>query len=175
MTTPRKSELSKTASAFRRAFAQLGQVLPIPRMARALPWRSILMPWQWIPSPVMLAMIALVALAMVLDTLAAPSTVATIGGQDVPPLACEEDETIGFVGIPDTLVCVHYENYAEQDAGGCIRPAFYVEAAGVCVLAVPPASTPAPAGTATPATTPTATLVATIGAPSAGMAGEPIR
>lgn len=38
-------------------------------------------------------------------------SVATIGGTDVPnTLHCEEDEVISFVGIPDTLVCVHFEN-----------------------------------------------------------------
>lgn len=175
MTTPRKSELSKTVGAFRRAFAQLGQVLPMPRMARALPWRAILMPWRWIPSPVMLAMIGLVALAMVLDAIAAPATVATIGGQAVPVLACQEDETIAFVGIPDTLVCVHIDSYAEQDAGGCVKPAFYVEAAGQCVLAVPPVSTPEPTPTATPTVASTASPTSPIGAPSTGMAGGTTR
>lgn len=34
---------------------------------------------------------------------------ATIGGQQVPAIECEEDEVIGFIGIPDTLVCIHYE------------------------------------------------------------------
>jgi hypothetical protein len=176
MVTKRKSDLSKTAGAFRRAFTQLARSLPIPAALRRN-WLSVLFPIRLVSQPVALALIALVALVLVLDALGALDddtlTPATIGGQDVPALACEEDETIGFVGIPDTLVCVHFENYAVQDVGGCVRPAFYVEAADRCVLvAVPPASAPTATvtatATATGTATPTATANSPIGAPSTG-------
>lgn len=43
--------------------------------------------------------------------------VATIGGTPVPSdLHCEEDEVIGFVGLPDTLVCVHPDVLADPEA-----------------------------------------------------------
>lgn len=170
MTTPRKSELSKTASAFRRAFVQLRQALPSTLRAN---WKTILFPIRLVPVPVALALIALVALAMILYPPVDDVPVATIGGQDVPPLACEEDETIGFVGVPDTLVCVHYENYAEPDAGGCTRPAFHAEALGVCVLAVSPTPGSMASPTAVSPALPTATAAAIVGAPSAGMVGLP--
>lgn len=35
---------------------------------------------------------------------------ATIGGTKVPELHCQEDEVIGFNGIPDTLVCIHIDD-----------------------------------------------------------------
>ena len=38
--------------------------------------------------------------------------VATIGGQPVPPMACEEDEVIGYIGIPDLLACIHIDDFA---------------------------------------------------------------
>ncbi len=171
MVTKRKSELSKTAGAFRRAFSQAGSATPAVLRAN---WRTILFPIRLVPTSVVLALIALVALAMILyppvDETAEP---ATIGGQDVPSsLHCQEDESIGFVGVPDTLVCVHVDNYAEQDAGGCTRPAFYAEAIGICVLAYPPASTPAPSATA-PSAGATIALSppAIIGSPSAGTGG----
>lgn len=135
MTTPRKSEISKAAGAFRRAFVQLQRALPATIRQH---WLTILFPIRLIPSPVALALIALFALAMYLN----PSAeVASIGGQDVPPLACEEDELIGFVGIPDLLVCIHHEN---------------VSAASVATsTAIIPTPTPA----------------VTVGAPSVGMPG----
>ena len=34
---------------------------------------------------------------------------ATVGGTNVPPLQCEEDELIGFVGVPDTLECIQID------------------------------------------------------------------
>jgi hypothetical protein len=34
---------------------------------------------------------------------------ATVGGTPVPDdLHCEEDEVIGFHGVPDDLACLHY-------------------------------------------------------------------
>lgn len=37
---------------------------------------------------------------------------ANVGGTDVPNgLQCEEDEVIGFIGIPDTLVCLHIDSF----------------------------------------------------------------
>lgn len=37
---------------------------------------------------------------------------ASVGGTDVPNgLTCEEDEVIGFVGMPDVLVCVHVDSF----------------------------------------------------------------
>ncbi len=148
MVTRRKTEMEKSRGAFRRAFAQLGRSLPATLKGN---WRNVVMPWRLLPVPVALALIALVALAMVLDGLGVVGDVATIGGQPVPAaLACAEDESIAFVGIPDTLVCVHVENYAEPDAG-CTRPAFYSKALGVCVLTV---ATPAATATDTPTGSP---------------------
>ncbi len=168
MTTKRKSELTKTAGAFRRAFKQARESMPAVLREH---WKTILFPIRLVPTPVALALIALVALAMILYPPVDEAGTATIGGQDVPSaLHCEEDETIGFVGIPDTLLCVHYENYAEPDAGGCTRPAFYAESVGVCVLAVAPVPTSTPTVPSTPTATPTSTP-ATIGSPSAGMGG----
>ena len=34
---------------------------------------------------------------------------ATVGGTNVPPLRCEEDEVIGFLGVPDTLECIQID------------------------------------------------------------------
>ncbi len=46
---------------------------------------------------------------------------ATIGGTVVPKLDCQEDEVIGFIGVPDTLVCIHIEQAGER--GGSVPPA----------------------------------------------------
>lgn len=62
-------------------------------------------------------------------------TGATIGGTLVPNyLDCEEDEAIAFVGIPDTLVCVHVEQVGERDAHGCVRPAVFDPDLTHCIL-----------------------------------------
>lgn len=120
MTTKRKTEMQKARGAFGRAFTQTGQAIPATVRRH---WRKLLMPWTMLPHSVALALIGLVALAMVLDT---GDGSATIGGTAVPStLDCAEDESIAFVGIPDTLVCVHVDNFAEPDAHGCTRPAFY--------------------------------------------------
>lgn len=59
---------------------------------------------------------------------------ATVGGTFVPAdLACEEDQVIGFVGIPDTLVCIQFDE-TEADADGCVPPAFFSEELTHCVL-----------------------------------------
>lgn len=112
MVTKRKTEMEKTRAAFGRAFSQLFRRLPATLRRN---WLNILMPWRLLPQPVALALIGLVALAMV----CAPPTDAgrdasTIGGTLVPDgLHCAEDEVIGFVGIPDTLVCVHTDKLQE--------------------------------------------------------------
>ncbi len=36
---------------------------------------------------------------------------ATVGGTVVPPLECEEDEVIGFFGVPNTLACIHIDSF----------------------------------------------------------------
>lgn len=164
MVTKRLSEMAKARRAFRRAFAQLGQSLPA--LARNN-WRNVLMPWRLLPQPIALALIGLVALAMVLNPPEADSfDVATIGGTAVPStLACEEDEVIGFVGIPDTLVCIQFEQTVNGDAHGCVPPAFYSEALAVCVLGVSEVSSTAVSSTATA----TAPLVAT-SLPTTGIA-----
>ena len=36
---------------------------------------------------------------------------ATVGGTKVPELECEEDEVIGFFGVPDTLACIHIDSF----------------------------------------------------------------
>lgn len=74
MVTKRKTELDKASGDMRRAFVRFTRALPmVAWIIRAMPktrpsWRTILMPWRLIPSPVALALIALVALAMVLDS-----------------------------------------------------------------------------------------------------------
>ncbi len=36
---------------------------------------------------------------------------ATVGGTTVPELECEEDEVIGFFGVPNTLACIHIDSF----------------------------------------------------------------
>ncbi len=106
MSTRRKTEIEKARGQFARAFVQLGRSIPATLRAN---WRNVLMPWRMLPMPVALALVALVGLAMVLDT--GDDIGATVGGTLVPAaLDCEEDEVIGFVGIPDLLVCVHVDS-----------------------------------------------------------------
>ncbi len=106
MSTRRKTEIEKARGQFARAFVQLGRSIPATLRAN---WRNVLMPWRMLPMPVALALVALVGLAMVLDT--GEEIGATVGGTLVPAaLDCEEDEVIGFVGIPDLLVCVHVDS-----------------------------------------------------------------
>ena len=144
MTTKRKTEIEKARGQFVRAFRQLGRSLPAALRAN---WRNVLMPWRMLPLPLALALVALIALAMVLDE--GDATSATVGGTLVPAtLDCEEDEVIGFVGIPDTLVCVHVDSFVATDT---------------------PTSTPTPTGTptgkasdtptGTPTPTPTGTAI----------------
>lgn len=53
----------------------------------------------------------------------------TVGSQDVPPYThCAEDEAIGFIGIPDTLVCFNVPDLTEEyDA--CANNARWIRAA----------------------------------------------
>ena len=76
-----------------------------------------------------------IAQAELLGVCEGAQPVATIGGTAVPStLACEEDEVIGFVGIPDTLVCIHYEQTVNADEHGCVPPAEFSEWYTHCVL-----------------------------------------
>ncbi len=138
MTTRRKTEIAKARGQFARAFAQLGRSLPATLRAN---WRNVLMPWRMLPMPLALALVALIGLAMVLDE--GDTTGATVGGTLVPvALDCEEDEVIGFNGIPDTLVCVHVDSFVATDTP----------------TATPtPTSTPTGKASDTPTSTPTPT------------------
>ena len=102
MVTKRKSEFSKARGDTRRAVVRMVKALPI--IAR-VNWRTVVMPWRLIPMPVALALIALVALAMVLDngdnvdasagTLEGQGVM--IGGDTVDAgTRCEEDEVITY-------------------------------------------------------------------------------
>ncbi len=46
---------------------------------------------------------------------------ATIAGQRVPELHCQEDELIGFHGIPDEISCVHIDWLRDNLLGGQVR------------------------------------------------------
>lgn len=65
--------------------------------------------------PWLLALIVIAAMG-VGYLLAAPALessppASTIGGTEVPTdLDCEEDEVIGFHGVPDSLDCLHLDN-----------------------------------------------------------------
>ena len=101
MVTKRKSEFQKARGESWRAVKSMGRALPI--LAR-VNWRNIVMPWRMIPMPLAMALIALVALAMVLDRgddvasatdQALGGSAVMIGGDTVAPgTHCEEDEII---------------------------------------------------------------------------------
>lgn len=118
MVTKRKSEFSKARGDIRRATVRMVKALPMVRVN----WRNVIMPWRLIPMPIAMALIALVALAMVLDNgdnVGASVGVGVleeqrvmIGGDTVDPgTRCEEDEIIYYrVLMGGTGVgCVHYE------------------------------------------------------------------
>jgi len=93
--TKKLTRNQKTRAAFGRAFVTAGMS---PRAASRIMranWRNVVMPWRMIPNSIVLALIALVALAMVLD----------IGEEPVSPT----------MSAPDAVVCVA-EQEAEQEA-----------------------------------------------------------
>ena len=126
MVTKRKTEFSKASGDLRRSFARMWHALPVVGRAN---WRMLLQPWRMVPAPVALALIALIALAMVLDTgeqtsasggtvtaaTATPDTSIMIGADTVAPgTQCQEDEVITYlVLVGGTGVgCVNYEYVA---------------------------------------------------------------
>lgn len=128
MVTKRKSELSKATGDVRRAFGRFGRALP---MVARVNWRMVLMPWRMIPMPIALALIALVALAMVLDTGDAPASAngdvvigdIMIGGDVVAPgTRCEEDETIYYLALlgGEGVGCVHVEYIVMEFLLDCV-------------------------------------------------------
>ena len=123
MVTKRKSEISKATGDLRRATARMWRALPMVGRAN---WGMMLQPWRLVPAPVALALIALIALAMVLDTgeqtsasaytvpagSPTPDTSIMIGGDTVAPgTQCEEDEVITYLALVGGtgVGCVNYE------------------------------------------------------------------
>ena len=125
MVTKRKTELAKATGDVRRAFGRFMRALPT--VAR-INWRNVLMPWRLIPAPVALALIALVALAMVLDNGDSADATATdgdvvIGGDVVAPgTRCEEDEVIYYRALMggQGVGCVHYEYIVMDFIADCL-------------------------------------------------------
>ena len=123
MTTKRKSELHKASGDMMRATSRFMRALP---MVTRVNWRNVVMPWRMIPAPVALALIALVALAMVLDNgddVAASSADVTIGADTVAPgTSCEEDEVIGYLVLlgGEGVGCIHYEYIVMEFIGDCL-------------------------------------------------------
>lgn len=124
MVTKRKSEYAKARGDVRRALARMVKALP---MVARVNWRNIVMPWRMLPVPVALALIALVALAMVLDrgdeVIAALPSDVTIGGDTVAPgTHCEEDEVITYRVLMggQGVGCVHVEYVIQEFIGECI-------------------------------------------------------
>ena len=117
MVTRRKSETSKAMGETRRGLAHLVGSLP---MVARVNWRTLVMPWRLIPMPVAMALIALVALAMVLDkgddmqvsAFPLDGQGVTIGGDTVAPgTRCAEGEVITYRALMGGtgVGCVHYE------------------------------------------------------------------
>ncbi len=108
-------------------------VAALPLMAR-VNWRNVVMPWRMLPAPVALALIALVALAMVLDrgsdAVAQQPIPAPLSGQGVmvgadtvaPGTRCEEDEVITYRALigGQGVGCVHYEYVVMEFLNDCI-------------------------------------------------------
>lgn len=125
MVTKRKSEFQKARGDTRRAFGRMVAALP---MVARLNWRNIVMPWRMLPAPVAMALIALVALAMVLDNGehvdAQPiGGSVTIGADTVPPdTHCAEDEVITYRALigREGVGCVHYEYVVMEFLDDCI-------------------------------------------------------
>ena len=126
MVTKRKSEFEKARGDARRGLARMVGTLPL--VAR-LNWRNVVMPWRMLPAPVALALIALVALAMVLDTgenaeaFPLEGAGVTIGGDTVTPgTRCAEDEVITYLALlgGEGVGCVHYEYVVMQFLNDCI-------------------------------------------------------
>ncbi len=128
MATQRKSEFAKARGDARRGITRL--VGSLPGMAR-LNWRTVIMPWRLIPMPIGMALIALVALAMVLDT--GGDAVAdappldgqgvVIGADTVPEgTRCQEDEVITYRALLgyDGVGCVHYEYVVMDFIAECL-------------------------------------------------------
>lgn len=122
MVTKRKSELQKASGDCRRAFGRMVAALP---MVARVNWRNVVMPWRLIPAPVALALIALVALAMVLDNgdnVTANGDV-VIGADVVAPgTTCAEDEVISYLAPlgREGVGCVHYEYIVMEFIADCV-------------------------------------------------------
>ncbi len=114
MTTRRKSEFEKARGDVRRSISRMVRMLPYLAFVN---WRNIVMPWRMLPVPVALALIALVALAMILDNGSDANAQplaqdVTIGSDTVAPgTHCEEDEVISYRALlgGQGVGCVHYE------------------------------------------------------------------
>ncbi len=124
MATKRKSEFDKARGDTRRAVIRMVKALPV--VARVT-WRNVVMPWRMLPAPVALALIALVALAMVLDTgdnvNADNVQGVVIGGDTVPPgTHCQEDDVITYRVLlgGQGVGCVHYEYVIMEFIGDCL-------------------------------------------------------
>ncbi len=130
MVTKRKSEFNKARGDTRRAVVRMLRALPV--VAR-VNWRNIVMPWRLIPMPVALALIALVALAMLLDTgddaSAQPAVSPAVGegvviGADTVAAGtrCAEDEVITYRALigGSGVGCEHYEYLIMDFIGECL-------------------------------------------------------
>lgn len=131
MVTKRKSELAKARGETLRAASRMVKALP---MVARVNWRNIVMPWRMLPAPVALALIALVALAMVLDTGSDASATGEpptpiqgqgvmVGGDTVAPgTRCAEDDVITYRVLMggSGVGCVHYEYLAMDFLAECI-------------------------------------------------------
>lgn len=126
MATKRKSEFAKASGDTRRAVVRLVRALPV---VTRLNWRNVFMPWRLVPMPIGMALIALVALAMILDT-GSDANADTLEGQGVmigadtvsPGTRCEEDEVITYRVLMggQGVGCVHYEYVVMEFIGDCL-------------------------------------------------------
>ncbi len=126
MTTKRKSELHKASGDVLRGASRFMRALP---MVARVNWRNVVMPWRMLPMPVAIALIALVALAMVLDNGDVPASAegngegVTIGADTVAPgTTCAEDEVITYRALlgGEGVGCVHYEYLAMEFIADCL-------------------------------------------------------
>lgn len=128
MVTRRKSEFEKARGEMRRGLHSLIRAVPV--LAR-LHWRDLVMPWRRLSAPVALALIALVALAMILDTgenvnadPVLPEGAGVMVGGDVvaPGTRCEEDEVITYRVLMggEGVGCVHYDYVVMEFLDTCI-------------------------------------------------------
>ena len=112
--TTKRTDRQKTRAAFARAFRQAG-IPSLPAAMRAN-WRNVVMPWRMLPQPVALALIALVALAMVLD----------IGEEPIPAPAASEQ------GSGQRTVTLTLGDYIPGETP-CVEDAVYDTVGETCI------------------------------------------